>query len=114
MDLEKLTQRLEEMRYRWCRLQVFAKNRDAEKAAYCFYDIVKYKYSIEKDDGRYEENKGCIDNNLTVNRREIIKCFVSQEWTVNMIQEFNDRVDMLWGINCNGSKIKGGIQCLEQ
>lgn len=81
-------------------IQAVAKEKNIDKAAVVFYGIVKRTYALAKEQDLLEKDKEQIDRALKGTQALIMIGFKTvEEWTEEMIEEFNDKVKELWVID---------------
>jgi hypothetical protein len=73
--------------------------RDVDKMATCFYDLVKRTYGMAKEQDVYEKDKEHIDSTLK-GMMVLVEAMLAQaDWTREMIEDFDEKVMELWIID---------------
>lgn len=73
--------------------------RDVDKMATCFYDLVKRTYGMAKEEDVYEKEKEHIDSTLKGMMVLVETMLAQANWTKEMIEDFDERVMELWIID---------------
>ncbi len=73
--------------------------KDVDKMAICFYDLVKRTYGLAKGQGVYEEDKEKINDTLK-GMLVLVKAMTKAgQWEEEMIEEFDDKVMKIWNVD---------------
>ena len=76
-----------------------AEEKNIEKTAVVFYDIVKRTYAMAELEGLLEKDKEKINSALKVTQVLTMMGLKTEDWSDEMIEEFNNRVKELWVID---------------
>ena len=77
------------------RLEGYAESKDVEKASYLYYEIVKRTIGLAKEQDVYDRDRGEIKEYLDLVKSLIKITLISFDWDMEMIKEFEERVNKL-------------------
>lgn len=99
MDEDRAAELLNKAHSFFFKMVNITEERDVDKMATCFYSFIKYIYGMAKDQNIYEEDKEEIDDTLKGMMVLIKAMFIRQDWTQEMMEEFDEKVMKLWIID---------------
>jgi len=80
-------------------MRIAAKAKNIEKAATVFYDVIKRTYVLAKQEDLFERDKDKIIYSLKEAQAVLALGFISDGWTREMVEQFEDKVKKLWVID---------------
>ena len=96
---DKISETIESAKNFFLRMHDLSEEKDIEKTAMCFYDIIKHTYGLAKEQGVYDKDKEEMDITLKGMMVMLGMMQMQHGWTTEMMTEFDDKVMKLWNID---------------
>jgi hypothetical protein len=96
---EKTAKTIEQAKSLYLRMEKVTEDKDVEKTAICFYDVIKQTYALAKEQNVFEKDKEDIILHLKGMMVMMSMLQMQHGWSGDMITEFDDKVMELWDVD---------------